>query len=339
MRWGTARTGAGDAQRCHHGVFAAPAIDTTKIDPPTPKATARHRIATNTGLIAQSNSPQKEIAQLVGDDFLVLVSSDPIAKFKEAQKQGWAHFAPLEARTTPAAARLVKFAGVGAGQRALDVACGTGVVAITAARLGAKVFAIDLTPELLERARENSRIADLEIDWREGDAEELPYSDGTFDAVLSQFGHMFAPRPDVVIREMLRVLKPGGVIAFSTWPPELMIGRSFTLVASYMPPPPPGVSPPPQWGDPAIVRERLGSAVKGITFDRDRMSFPALSIPHYRRFIESTAGPMLKLVEMLSGSDPERLAKFRREYDALTAEYFADNIVRQNYLMTRAIKC
>jgi SAM-dependent methyltransferase len=266
------------------------------------------------------------------------MSTDPIAKFKEAQRQGWAHFAPLEAVTTPTAARLVKFAGVRKGQRVLDVGCGTGVVSITAARASAKVTGIDLTPELLERARENSRIAEVDIDWREGDAEALPFDDGAFDVVLSQFGHMFAPRPEVAIYEMLRVLRSGGVIAFSTWPPELMIGRSFTLVASYMPPPPPGVSPPPQWGDVGIVKERLGNAVREIVFDRDRMLFPALSIRHYRELIERTAGPMLKLVEMLSGTDPERLAKFRREKDALTAEYFADNVVRQDYLMTRAIK-
>ncbi|HEX4638267.1 MAG TPA: methyltransferase domain-containing protein [Chthoniobacterales bacterium] len=96
------------------------------------------------------------------------MSDDAIAKFKDAQRQGWAHFAPLEFVTTPVAGRLVKFAGVHAGQRLLDVACGTGVVAVTAARIGAKVSGLDLTPELLERARENSRIAGLEIDWREG---------------------------------------------------------------------------------------------------------------------------------------------------------------------------
>jgi len=267
-----------------------------------------------------------------------IMSTDPIAKFKEAQRQGWAHFAPLESMTTPTAARLVKFAGIERGQRALDVGCGTGVVSVTAARAGVKITGIDLTPELLERAKENSRMAGVEVDWREGDAEALPFKESEFDVVLSQFGHMFAPRPDVAIREMLRVLKPGGVIAFSTWPPELMIGRSFALVGSYMPPPPPGVSPPPQWGDVAIVKERLGHAVKEIVFDRDRMLFPALSIAHYRGLIERTAGPMLKLVEMLSGSDPDRLAKFRREYDTITAEYFSENIVRQDYLMTRAIK-
>src|SRR5256886_4313741 len=267
------------------------------------------------------------------------MSDDAIARFKEAQRQGWKHFAPLEGLTTPAAARLVKWANVRAGQNVLDVGCGTGVVAITAARIGARAHGVDLTPELLERARENARIAQVEIDFRQGDAEELTFSDGEFDIVLSQFGHMFAPRPDVAIREMLRVLKPGGTIAFATWPPELLIGSSFRLVSSYMPPPPPVVSPPPQWGDIATVRERLGDAVKDILFDRACMLFPALSVQNYRNHIERTAGPMLKLVEMLSASDPAKLAKFRSEYDDLIAPYFEDNVVRQDYLMTRAIKC
>jgi SAM-dependent methyltransferase len=265
------------------------------------------------------------------------MSNDPIAKFKEAQKQGWAYFAPLESLTTPCAGQLVKFAGVRSGQRLLDVACGTGVVAITAARSGAKVTGIDLTPELLERARENSRIAQKQIDWREGDVEALPFGDNEFDVVLSQFGHMFAPRPAVAIAQMLRVLKPGGTIAFATWPPELLIGSSFTLVSSYMPPPPPGVFPPPQWGDPNMVRERLGDAVSDIVFDRQRMLFPALSLPHYRELVERTAGPMLKLVEMLR-SDAARLEQFRRDYDAMIAPYYEDNVVRQDYLLTRAIK-
>jgi len=251
------------------------------------------------------------------------MSEDAIAKFKEAQRQGWKHFAPLEALTTPAAARLAK----------------SGVVAITAARIGARVRGIDLTPELLERARENAHIARVEVEFREGDAEALPFEDGAFDVVLSQFAHMFAPRPAVAIGEMLRVLKSGGTIAFATWPPELLIGNSFRLVASYMPgPPPPGVSPPPQWGDVAVVRERLGSAVKDIWFDRAQMLVPALSVQNYRDIIEHTAGPMLKLVESLSKSDPTRLEQFRREYEALVAPYFEDNVVRQDYLITRAVK-
>ena len=224
---------------------------------------------------------------------------DPFESFKAAQKQGWSHFAPLEMVTTIPAASLVKFAGVRSGQRVLDVGCGTGVVAVTAARKGAKVTALDLTPALLERARHNGQLAQVEVDWHEGDVENLPFADAEFDVVLSQFGHMFAPRPSVAIAEMLRVLKPGGTIAFSTWPPEQFTGRMFKLVSSYLPPPPPGVAPPPQWGDESIVRERLGSAVKDIAFQRDTMRAPALSPQHYRELTERTAGPLMKLVEGL----------------------------------------
>src|SRR5439155_21760644 len=108
------------------------------------------------------------------------MSEDAIAKFKEAQRQGWKHFAPLEAMTTPTAARLVKFAKVRAGQDVLDVGCGTGVVAITANRVGARVRGLDLTPELLERARENARIANAGIEFREGDVEALRVEDAIF---------------------------------------------------------------------------------------------------------------------------------------------------------------
>ena len=263
---------------------------------------------------------------------------DVLAKFKEAQRQGWAHFAPLEAMTTPTAVRLVRHAGVRAGQRVLDVVCGTGVVAVTAARLGARVTGLDLTPALLERARENSAIAGIEIDWHEGDVEDLPFENATFDAVLSQFGHMFAPRPDVAITEMLRVLKPGGTIAFSTWPPELMIGRTFAMVGRYMPPPPPGVSPPHLWGDPNVVRERLTAGVRDLAFDTGRMYVPTLSPQHYRQHLEQTAGPVLKLVESLSTKDPARLEAFRREYEQLVENFLEDNVVHQDFLLTRATK-
>jgi SAM-dependent methyltransferase len=263
---------------------------------------------------------------------------DPFETFKAAQKQGWAHFAPFEANTTPCAAKLVRRAGVRPGQHVLDVACGTGVVSVTAARLGARVSGLDLTPELLERARENARIARVEIDWHEGDVENLRFGDAAFDVVLSEFGHIFAPRPEVAIGEMLRVLKPGGTIAFSTWPPELFVGRMFTLTASYLPPPPPGVAPPPQWGDPHLVRQRLGSTVKDILFDRATMLVPALSPSHHRTASEKSAGAMVRLVTALEGSDPVKLEQFRREYDALAGEYFEDNFLRQDYLITRATK-
>jgi SAM-dependent methyltransferase len=263
---------------------------------------------------------------------------DVYETFKIAQKEAWAHFAPLQAITTPAAALLVKHAAVRAGSHVLDVACGTGVVAITAARLGARVTGLDLTPELLRVARENAATAAVEIDWHEGDVESLPFVQDTFDVVVSQFGHMFAPRPEVAVLEMLRVLKPGGTIAFSTWPPELYVGRMFAIVSRYLPPPPPGIAAPPLWGDANVIRERLGHAVRDIVFDRATMLVPTLSVPHHREMTERTAGPVRKLVESLTSADPLKLAAFRQEYEALAAEYFDDNLVRQGYLMTRARK-
>ena len=113
---------------------------------------------------------------------------DPFESFKTAQKAGWAHFAPLEALTTSVAAKLVKHARVHAGQRVLDVGCGTGVAAVTAARRGALVTGLDLTPALLERARENARIAGVTVDWHEGDAENLPFDEGAFDVVIARIG-------------------------------------------------------------------------------------------------------------------------------------------------------
>lgn len=263
---------------------------------------------------------------------------DPITQFKQAQKEGWKRFVPLEAITTGPAARLVRFAGIAPGMRILDAGCGTGVVAVTAARLGAKVTGADLTPELLVRARENAQIADVSVEWAEADVEQLPFADGEFDAVLSQYAHMFAPRPEVAVREILRVLRPGGTIAFSTWPPELLVGRTMALAARYMPPPPPGVSSPLLWGDPNFIQQQLGKVVDNIEFDRQEMLVPTLSPQHFRTSVERSAGPIIKLIEMLAAKSPDRLEEYRREFDAIVAEYMQDNIVRQGYLLTRARK-
>jgi SAM-dependent methyltransferase len=262
---------------------------------------------------------------------------DRLTEFKQAQKEAWKSFAPLEWVTIPAAARLVRFAGVAAGMRVLDVGCGTGVAAITAARIGAQVKAIDLTPQLLERARENSAVAEVNIEWHDGDAEALPFADEEFDIVFSQFAHIFAPRPEVTLKEMLRVLRPGGTIAFSTWPAESLVGRRSEIRARYMPFPP-GIPPPEMWGDPGIVRQRFGSTVTDIVFDREVVLVPALSPQHYRLTLERTSGSLVKLIDGLAASDPARLQAFRAEFDAAAEPYIRDNVVRQDYLLTRAKK-
>jgi SAM-dependent methyltransferase len=275
---------------------------------------------------------------MVPDSNPTATQADPFEQFKSAQRAGWAHFGPLATFSCQSAARLVRFAGIRAGQRMLDVGSGTGVVAVTAARLGAKVTGSDLTPELLQLARESSHVAGVDVEWKEADVEKLPFGDAQFDVVTSQFGHMFAPRPLVAVAEMLRVLKPGGTIAFSTWPPDHLVGRSFSLVARYAPPPPPGVSSPVEWGEPGVIRERLGAAVKDLMFDRDTMTVYSLSPQHSRAVAEQTVGAIIRLVQMLGTSDPAKLAEFRREYDALTEQYFELNTIRQSYLMTRAVK-
>jgi SAM-dependent methyltransferase len=261
-----------------------------------------------------------------------------LTDFKQVQRESWAHFAPLETNTIPCAAHLVRFAGALSGSRVLDVGCGTGVVAVTAARLGAKVHGIDLTPPLLERARENSRIAGVSVDWREGDVEELPFADGEFDFVLSQFAHIFAPRADLAASEMLRVLKPGGTIAFATWPPEMLVGHTMALGFRYMPALPPDFSSPVLWGDPNIVRERFGNRVTDLVFARGCLSISSLSPQHFREHVERTAGPIIKLVNMLSANAPDQLQSFRQQFDSIVSRFFRDNLVRQDYLLSRALK-
>ena len=264
------------------------------------------------------------------------MATDPLADWKQQQRTMWASFTPMALFTLPVAAHLVRFADIQAGQTVLDVGTGTGVLALTAARAGAQVTGLDLTPALLLQARENARIAQhAEIVWTEGDAEQLPYPDATFDVVLSQFGHMFAPRPALVMAEMRRVLKPRGRIAFATWPPEHMVGRMFAFIGRHAPPPPEGAAPPPQWGHPATISERLGGLFSAPFFARGAMALPALSIPHYRLFLEQTIGPMQKLVANLANT-PDKLQQFRAEVEALAADYFVDNHVHQDYLLTRA---
>jgi SAM-dependent methyltransferase len=267
------------------------------------------------------------------------MNTDPIEQFKTKQRETWTlgNFGDMAVFTTPVAGHLVRYARVTDGQAVLDVGTGTGVVAITARNIGARVTGLDLTPALLAQARENAAVADHDdIAWHEGDAEALPFPEASFDVVLSQFGHMFAPRPEVAVSEMLRVLKPGGTIAFATWPGEQLIGRMFSLNAKYAPPPQ-GVASPVQWGDVAIVRQRLGDSVKRLHAERGIMGIPSLSPRHLRLFLEAKTGPFIQTVKVLQ-HEPARLEAWRNEIDEMLGEYLHDNVVRHEYLLTRAIK-
>jgi SAM-dependent methyltransferase len=267
------------------------------------------------------------------------MNTDPIAAFKTKQRETWTmgNFGDMAVFTTPVAGHLVRFARVNGDHAVLDVGTGTGVVAITARNIGAKVTGLDLTPALLAQARESAAVAGHDdIAWHEGDAEALPFPDASFDVVLSQFGHMFAPRPEVAVGEMLRVLKPGGTIAFATWPGEQLIGRMFSLNARYVPPPP-DVPSPVQWGDVATVRQRLGDSVTRLHQERGIMGIPALSPRHLRLLLETKTGPFMRAAQALQ-QERARLEAWRNEIDEMVSEYLHDNVVRHEYLLTRAIK-
>ena len=151
---------------------------------------------------------------------------------------------------------LVEAAGIGAGQRVLDVAAGTGNVAIPAARAGAAVTASDLTPELLDIGR--GRAGGVDLTWEVADAEALPYGDGAFDTVVSCVGVMFAPFHRTAADELLRVTRAGGTIGLINWTPEGFIGQLFATMKPFAPPPPEGAQPPPLWGNEEHVRDLLG---------------------------------------------------------------------------------
>jgi SAM-dependent methyltransferase len=196
-----------------------------------------------------------------------------LAEFKQGAQAAWAagdYDAMMRQEGLyEVGARLVRRAGVGAGQDVLDVACGTGNAAIPAARAGASVTGLDLTPEMLAAARARGGAAGVAVEWVEGDAEDLPFGDQSFDVILSTFGCMFAPRHEVVADEITRVLRPGGRVGFCAWTPEGSIGDFFRAVGQHLPPPPEFVSPPLMWGDERYVRELFEGTGIGFGFERE----------------------------------------------------------------------
>lgn len=175
------------------------------------------------------------------------------------------------------------------GMAVLDVACGTGNLAVPAARAGASVTGIDIAPNLVEQARHRARDEGLDITFEEGDAEALAFPDASFDLVVTMYGAMFAPRPERVAAELLRVCRPSGVIAMANWTPEAFIGQMFRVVGKHAPPPE-GIPSPALWGDEATVRERLNDGIAElqtstvtVTFDYP-FSVPEVVQLHLRYF-------------------------------------------------------
>ncbi|MGB2850354.1 MAG: methyltransferase domain-containing protein [Solirubrobacterales bacterium] len=196
---------------------------------------------------------------------------DELVEIKQRNRAMWAtgDFDAIAELIWDVGGRLIDRLGVGPGERLLDVGAGTGNAAIPAAVAGAEVVASDLTPELFDPGRRRATEAGVELEWVEADAEALPFEDGSFEIVVSTFGHMFAPRHRVAAEEIARVTRPGGRIGLCCWDPAGQVGDFFRTIASHMPPPPEGFQPPPMWGNPAHATEMFEGTGIGLEFEHE----------------------------------------------------------------------
>jgi SAM-dependent methyltransferase len=216
------------------------------------------------------------------------------------------------------AADFIKRLDLRPGMQVLDVACGTGNTALPAATTGASVTGVDIAPNLVEQARQNAKAAGLNAKFDEGDAEALPYEDASFDAVVTMFGAMFAPRPELVAAELKRVCRPGGVIAMANWTPSGFIGQMFKTAASHVPPPP-GMTSPVLWGVEENVRDRLGEGISKVETKLQKITWvfpfsPADVVEHFRLYY----GPTQKAFGAL---DEEKQAALRKDLEQLWATH------------------
>ncbi len=239
----------------------------------------------------------------------------------------------------PLGRALVEATNIGPGDRVLDVAAGTGSVAISAAQTGATVVASDLTPELLARGAAIAAEHGVRLEWREANAEELPFPDNDFDAVLSSIGVMFAPHHQLAADELVRVCKPGGRVGVISWTPEGFIGQMFATMKPYVPPPPPGVQPPPLWGSEDHVRALLGDRVDDLTARR-----AALTVSHFptgaafRDYFKANYGPTITAYRNIE-TDPGRVAELDAALAALGDRALADSSTMEwGYLLVTARK-
>src|SRR5262245_11868027 len=208
---------------------------------------------------------------------------------------------------------LVEACGIAAGQRVLDVAAGTGNTAIRAARTGARVVASDLTPEHFEAGRREARTQGVTLEWREADAEALPFADGEFDVVTSSLGAIFAPNHQAVADQLLRVSRPGGTIGMINFTPEGLGGEFFGVLAPYAPPPPPEADPPVMWGSEAHVRKLFGERVESLQMTRGEYVETARSPREYLQLFKDTFGPAIAIYAGLAGQ-PGRIAALDRGF-------------------------
>jgi len=200
----------------------------------------------------------------------------------------------VETFLLPLGPRLVEACGIGGGVRVLDVAAGTGNASIPAAQRGAAVTASDLTPELLAAGRRRAEGTDVDLEWVEADAENLPFADESFDVVMSCIGAMFAPHHQQTADELIRVCRPGGTIGLLSWTPEGMIGALFRTMGPFAPPPPPGAQPPPLWGSEEHLRGLIGDRARWRTLTRDVLEITAFERPYdYAKHFKERYGPTI----------------------------------------------
>jgi SAM-dependent methyltransferase len=218
-----------------------------------------------------------------------------VSAIKQGQRTMWStgDYPEVARRIESVAELLVERVGAGPGLEVLDVATGSGNVAIAAAQAGATVTGLDLTPELLEAARRRALQAGLDVRFIEGDAEELPFESGSFDRVTSCFGVMFAPRQQQAAAELARVVRPGGTVAFTAWTPDGLIGRTFRIISSFMPAPPPELKPPVSWGDEEHVRRLFADSGAELSFERLTVPFMHDSPESWLDYDERILGPAI----------------------------------------------
>ena len=228
---------------------------------------------------------------------------------KARQQKTWAagDYGSIATGILPMAEQLCETVDLRAGDRVLDVASGTGNAALAAARRFCDVTATDYVPGLLDRARERAAAERLTVTIREADAEALPFPDGSFDAVLSVVGAMFAPSQERTASELLRVCRPGGKIGLANWTPEGFVGQMFRVIGRHVSPPA-GLKPPPLWGTEARLRELFGDGISSLLVVTRHHTFRYRSPEHWLESFRTFYGPMLKAFESLDAAGQERLA-------------------------------